>query len=107
MQGRVKAFVHRFKEELAVYRLVLSDRRTPWLGKLLLGGAVAYVLSPIDLIPDFIPVLGHLDDVVIVPLLVYVGLKCIPREVIEECRAKVRAAAMVGGEGEKESRPWA
>lgn len=107
MKGNVKAFVHKFKEEVAVYRLVLGDRRTPWVGRILLGAAVAYVLCPVDLVPDFIPVLGHADDVVIVPLLVYLGIKCIPRVVIDDCRAKVRAAGGAAGEGGKECGPWA
>jgi len=87
---KAKAVVEAFKREVKVYRLVLADRRTPWLARVLLGAAVAYALSPIDLIPDFIPVAGYLDDVVIVPGLVYLALRLVPREVVQECRAKVR-----------------
>ena len=90
---KAKAVVEAFKREVKVYRLVLADRRTPWLARVLLGAAVAYALSPIDLIPDFIPVAGYLDDVVIVPGLVYLALRLVPREVVQECRAKVRAAS--------------
>ena len=79
----------KLKTELAVYRLVLKDARTPLPAKALLGLAVGYALMPFDLIPDFIPVLGHLDDLVIVPLLVILALKLIPQEVISECRQKV------------------
>jgi uncharacterized membrane protein YkvA (DUF1232 family) len=57
------------------------------MAKVLIGAAIAYALSPIDLIPDFIPVLGHLDDVIIVPLLVVAALKLVPQDVLEECRA--------------------
>lgn len=81
----------RFKRELAVYRLVLKHERTPWLAKALLGLAVGYALMPFDLIPDFIPVLGQLDDLVIVPGLVMVALRLIPQEVIDECRQKVES----------------
>jgi uncharacterized membrane protein YkvA (DUF1232 family) len=63
--------------------------RTPKIAKILIGAAVAYAISPIDLIPDFVPVVGHLDDVVIVPLLVYTALKFIPADVVAECRARV------------------
>ena len=77
------------KTELTVYRLVLKDPRTPKFSKICLGLAVGYVLLPFDLIPDWIPVVGHLDDIIIVPLLVIVGLKFIPKEVVEECRDKV------------------
>lgn len=60
-------------------------------GKVLLGLAIGYLLLPFDLIPDFIPVIGHLDDVVIVPGLIYLALKMIPNEIILECREKYRA----------------
>lgn len=85
---RWKVVAQRFKEELRVYRLVLQDDRTPKLAKWLLGIAVAYALSPVDLIPDFIPVIGHLDDIVILPLLVITAVKLIPPSVIEDCRAR-------------------
>jgi uncharacterized membrane protein YkvA (DUF1232 family) len=71
---------------------VLKDRRTPRLAKVLLGLAVGYALSPVDLIPDFVPVLGYLDDIVLVPALVILALKMVPREVIEDCRLKANSA---------------
>ena len=92
MLKKAKAIVEAFKREVRVYRLVLAHPRTPWLARILLGAAVAYAASPIDLIPDFIPVIGYLDDVIIVPALVFVALKLVPKDVVEECRAKVAAA---------------
>ena len=71
---------------------MLKDRRTPRLAKVLLGLAVGYALSPIDLIPDFLPGLGYLDDIVLVPALVLLALKMVPREVIEDCRAMANSA---------------
>ncbi len=85
---RLRSAGKTIKAELVVYRLVLADPRTPKLAKWLLGLAVAYAVSPIDLIPDFIPVIGYLDDLVILPALVLVALKMIPQEVIEDCRTK-------------------
>ncbi len=93
MAGRLRRMAEQLKREAEVYRLVLKDRRTPWLARVLLGSAVAYALWPVDLIPDFIPVVGHLDDLVIVPLLAWAGIKLIPRDVIRECREQVAAAA--------------
>src|SRR6266567_5889846 len=78
-----------FKRELTVYRRVLAHARTPVSAKIFLGLAIAYLCMPFDLIPDFIPVLGHLDDLVIVPALVYAALRLIPQEVVAEHRANV------------------
>lgn len=90
MFQRLKTLAKRFKHELRVHQFVLKDQRTPKLSKWLLGIAVAYALSPVDLIPDFIPVLGHLDDLVILPLLVIAAVRLIPPSVIEDCRARAR-----------------
>jgi len=89
MLNRLKSLGQSLKRELKVYRLVLKDKRTPRVAKALLGLAVGYVLLPFDLIPDFLPVIGHLDDALIVPGLVLLALKLIPKEVVEECRGKV------------------
>lgn len=86
MAGRLRTLGKRFKRELQVYQRVLQDRRTPRLAKWLLGFAVGYALLPFDLIPDFIPVFGQLDDLVIIPILVWAALKLIPLAVIDDCR---------------------
>jgi len=87
--GILRETAQRLKTELAVYRLALHHPKTPLLAKVLLGLAVGYVLLPFDLIPDFIPVVGHLDDLVIVPGLVYLALRLIPEVVMVECREQV------------------
>lgn len=92
MLERLKSVGKSLKTELDVYRLVLKDRRTPLLAKVLLGLAVGYLLLPFDIVPDFVPVLGQLDDLIVVPALVLLALKLIPREVVEECRGKVQGA---------------
>jgi uncharacterized membrane protein YkvA (DUF1232 family) len=91
MLGRLKAIGRGLKRELAVYRLVLAHPRTPRLAKWLLGLAVGYALLPFDLIPDFIPILGQLDDVIIVPALVWSALRLVPDDVVAECRRRVTA----------------
>ena len=92
MFNRLKSVARSFKRELNVYRLVLKDSRTPWPARLLLGLAIGYLLLPLDIIPDFIPVLGQLDDLIIVPALVILALKMIPKDVVEDCRARANSA---------------
>lgn len=73
------------KSRLDYYRALYAHPKTPRLSKALLWIALAYVLSPIDIIPDFIPVLGHLDDLVVVPALVALALLMVPQQVQEDC----------------------
>ena len=86
---KLKSKVKKLKKEIQVLSIAYSDPRTPWTAKLLIGLTVGYLLSPIDLIPDFIPVLGILDDLVLVPLLITASLKLIPEIVILEAREEV------------------
>ena len=90
MFEKLKSIGNMLKTELKVYRLVMKDSRTPFAAKVLLGAAIGYALSPIDIIPDFIPIIGHLDDVIIVPGLVFMALKLIPRGLVEEHRIAIK-----------------
>lgn len=89
MLERFKSLAKQLKQEFAVYRLVAKHPDTPWLAKMCLGLAIGYLLLPFDLIPDFIPIFGQLDDVVIIPLLVYIALKLTPASVIANCRQQI------------------
>src|SRR5919197_1589906 len=79
------------QETYAVY-LVSRDSRTPWYAKLLAAAVVAYAVSPLDLIPDFVPVLGYLDDLVLVPLGLALAIRLVPGPVLVECRERARLA---------------
>jgi uncharacterized membrane protein YkvA (DUF1232 family) len=82
----LKSLAQKLKARLILYRQVQQDPRTPTAAKILLGLALAYALSPVDVIPDFIPVIGYLDDVLIVGVLVMLAMRLVPREVWEENR---------------------
>ena len=88
MFRQLKEKVKKLKQETVPIYYALFDRRTPWAAKLLAALTVTYLLSPIDLIPDFIPVLGLLDDIIIVPLLITATLKLIPQDVIDDLKSK-------------------
>ncbi|MEQ9641000.1 MAG: YkvA family protein [Alphaproteobacteria bacterium] len=80
--------IFRLRRDVAALALAMRDPRVPWLVKLLAAGVVAYALSPIDLIPDFIPVLGWLDDLVIVGLGLWLALRFMPPGLLAEYRDK-------------------
>ncbi len=90
----LKDRINRLKAETYTLYLAYRNPRVPWYAKVFLAVVLAYALSPIDLVPDFIPVIGYLDDLVIVPAGVFLALKMIPRDVIAECREKARTEPM-------------
>jgi uncharacterized membrane protein YkvA (DUF1232 family) len=87
-----KAQAGQLKRGIFALYLAVRDPRTPWYAKAFAACVVAYALSPIDLIPDVIPVLGYLDDLVLVPLGIWLAIRLIPEEVLEECRVKAASA---------------
>src|SRR5512146_1107990 len=94
MLAELKSRARALKTETHALYLAARDPRTPWFAKGLILLVVAYALSPIDLIPDFVPVLGYLDDLVIVPGGIALALKLIPHEVMEEARQQASEAAL-------------
>lgn len=84
----LKEIAKQLKTDIPAVYLALKDKETPWPAKIFAALTIAYALSPIDLIPDFIPVIGYLDDLLILPLLVAATIKFIPAEKLEECREK-------------------
>jgi uncharacterized membrane protein YkvA (DUF1232 family) len=81
----------RLKSEILAIYLACQHPETPWYARALAVFILGYALSPIDLIPDFIPVLGQLDDLVLIPAGMALLVRLIPREVMEECREKARS----------------
>lgn len=84
---QLKAWARALKRDVVALWLAARDPRVPLTAKMLAGSVAAYALSPIDLIPDFIPVLGYLDDLLIVPLGIWLALRLIPPDLMAEFRA--------------------
>lgn len=92
LMARIKPKIRALKIELHAMALAFRDRRTPWYAKAILVLILAYAASPIDLIPDFIPILGLLDDFLIISGGLWLAIRLIPDEVLAECRQKARAS---------------
>jgi len=88
---RWKQQARKLKNEIYAIYLAYRDPRTPWHARIFAACVVAYAFSPIDLIPDFVPLLGYLDDLVLLPLGILMVRRMIPPEVLEECRDKAGA----------------
>lgn len=87
---RLKGWARRLKTELFALYLACRDPRVPWYVRILAICVVGYAFSPIDLIPDPIPILGHLDDLIIVPAGIWLTVKLIPVDVLRECRQRAK-----------------
>lgn len=82
---KIKEKVKAIKKKLSALYIALYSKKLPMHVKVILGITVFYALSPIDLIPDFRPVLGYLDDIIILPLLIALSIKLIPKDIMEQC----------------------
>ncbi|UYO02799.1 YkvA family protein [Paenibacillus sp. PSB04] len=91
MMEQLKAWAKQLKRQVFVLYYAYRDKRSPWYAKLFSMCVVAYAFSPIDLIPDFIPVIGYADDLVLIPLGVLAAIKMMPGEVIEDAKKKADA----------------
>ena len=90
---RARGWARTLKQQTLLVWFAARDARTPWPVRLLALGVAAYALSPIDLIPDFIPVLGYLDDLLIVPLGIALVVRLLPAAVVDDARAQAAAVA--------------
>jgi uncharacterized membrane protein YkvA (DUF1232 family) len=89
LRQRLKDIAAKLKSEFEFYKRLQNHPETPKTAKFFLWLAIGYLLLPFDLIPDFIPVLGQLDEVVIIPFLLFCALKCTPQHVIDSCRGQI------------------
>jgi uncharacterized membrane protein YkvA (DUF1232 family) len=93
MAGKLKEWARTITRDAHALYLAARDPRTPWYAKVLAIGIAGYALSPVDLIPDFIPVLGYVDDLLLVPLGIVIAIRLIPDDVLAEHRATASRAA--------------
>jgi uncharacterized membrane protein YkvA (DUF1232 family) len=84
----LKARVRQVKIDLIALSLAARDPRTPWYAKLIVAGCVAYALAPVDVIPDFIPVIGLIDDLIFIPIALALAVRFVPDEVLADCRVR-------------------
>ena len=105
MLERLKRWAGELKAQVVTLWICCRHPDTPWSAKLLAGLVVAYAFSPIDLIPDFVPVLGYLDDLLIVPLGVYLAIRLIPPHVVAS--ARIEADAWLAARTAKPANYWA
>lgn len=96
MLTRLRGWARALKRELHALALAQGDPRTPWYARVVVVCVLAYALSPIDLIPDPIPILGYLDDLLLLPLGIALAIRLIPPPVLAECRSRADGA-MTGG----------
>jgi uncharacterized membrane protein YkvA (DUF1232 family) len=94
--AELKKHARHLKAETFALYLAARDPRTPWYAKIIVAGIVAYAFSPIDLIPDFVPVLGYLDDLILIPMGIALAIKLIPHSVLAECRARAQETIQNG-----------
>lgn len=94
--AKLKQRVRHLKAEIFALYLAARDPRTPWYARLLVAGIVAYAFSPIDLIPDFVPILGYLDDLILIPIGIALAIKLVPHQVLAECRTQANATIQNG-----------
>lgn len=105
LRENILTWARRVKRDVIALWFVNKHPRTPVLAKLICIFVVGYALSPIDLIPDFIPVLGYVDDVLLLPALILLAIKLVPADVLEECR--LQGDAWMAREGKKPRNYWA
>ncbi|OCA88149.1 hypothetical protein A8F94_10055 [Bacillus sp. FJAT-27225] len=88
MFNKIKAWAKQLKRQIFILYFAYKDERVPWYAKVFTAVIVAYAFSPIDLIPDFIPILGYLDEVILLPIAIWFALRMIPEAVLSDCESK-------------------
>jgi uncharacterized membrane protein YkvA (DUF1232 family) len=96
MLEKIKQKANQITQNLSILFIAYKRKDVPIIAKILVITAIIYALSPFDLIPDFIPVLGYLDDLILLPSLIYLSIKLIPKNIFEECREEAKEIKIDG-----------
>lgn len=92
MKGNFKNIFYNFRDTIGALLVAIRHPEVSLWSKIIIGLAIAYALSPVDIIPDFIPFIGYLDDAVILPFLFFLAIRSIPQPIFEECKLKAKNA---------------
>jgi len=95
--NKLKAYAKSIKGEIKALSIAYQDPRTPWYAKAFVIFVISSAISPIDLIPDFIPILGYIDDLILIPIGITIAIKMIPADVMEEARQKAKTHTIKNG----------
>ncbi|MDR1249458.1 MAG: DUF1232 domain-containing protein [Treponema sp.] len=90
MFEKLKKKAKEITQNLSILYVAYKQKNIPLIAKVIIVTAIIYALSPLDLIPDFIPILGYLDDLIILPFLIYLSIKLIPKNIFEECKEEAK-----------------
>ena len=93
---QLRAWARTLKTETYALALAARDPRVPWYARVFMALIVAYAFSPLDLVPDSVPILGYLDDLILIPLGIWLALKMVPQPIMAECRARAADATASG-----------
>jgi uncharacterized membrane protein YkvA (DUF1232 family) len=96
---KLKEWSDKLKQSINILYCAYMNKRTPWYAKIMIGIVIAYALSPIDLIPDFIPILGYLDDLLLIPLGIILSYKLVPKDILAECKESASSELNTGFKG--------
>lgn len=92
----IKEKAQHLKQNITALTIAMKKKETPIYAKVIVGITIGYALSPIDLIPDFIPILGYIDDMIILPLLIWLSIQLIPLDIMEESKKKLKIYGKMG-----------
>lgn len=87
---KLKEKANKLKQNISAIYIATKNTHTPIIAKIFAGMTVAYALSPIDIVPDFIPVLGYLDDIILLPIFIWISIKLIPKEIMEQSKNEAK-----------------